>query len=195
MDRGAYWYWDHEPNLEVAAPSAPGGRARRRVPLQEWVRFMGKAGIQEVGEGRLTARRGAAHSGGSRVRRPLKIAAAVLLSLSLGLHWAALQSVAWTAMFLQRVQTETMAEAFRTTFDGNHPCPLCLVVREGRAAEQPPTTPAGWPGNPVPKLELFLSAAPPVFVPKEGTGPGRPADDSDFHPRSEPPALPPPRFV
>ena len=32
--------WDHEPWLEGAALSAPGGQARRSVPLQEWLRFM-----------------------------------------------------------------------------------------------------------------------------------------------------------
>ena len=62
------------------------------------------------------------------------MAAVVLLSFSLGLHWAALQSVAWTSMFLERVQQGTLFEALQTTLDGKHPCRICLVVREGRAA-------------------------------------------------------------
>lgn len=68
--------------------------------------------------------------------RAVKIAAVVLLSLSLGLHWAVLQSVAWTSMLVERTQTTSFRTALQTTFDGQHPCKLCQVVRAGKSAEK-----------------------------------------------------------
>jgi len=70
------------------------------------------------------------------VIRAVKIAAVVLLSLSLGLHWAVLQSVAWTSMLVERTQTTSFRTALQTTFDGQHPCKLCQVVRAGKSAEK-----------------------------------------------------------
>lgn len=57
----------------------------------------------------------------------------VLLSCSLGLHWAALQGVAWTSMLIDRVPTSGWVRALETTFDGKHPCRLCHEVRSGQA--------------------------------------------------------------
>jgi hypothetical protein len=49
-----------------------------------------------------------------------------------GAHWALLQSVAWTGMLVSRSQQTGVEEAVRTTFDGEHPCRLCVVVKEGQ---------------------------------------------------------------
>ncbi len=68
--------------------------------------------------------------------RPVKLITVLLLSLTLGLHWAVLQSVAWTTMVVSRTQEGSFATALQTTFDGRHPCKLCNVVREGKAAEE-----------------------------------------------------------
>ena len=70
------------------------------------------------------------------MKRAVKIAAVVLLSLSLGLHWAVLQSVAWTSMLVERTQATSFRAALQTTFDGQHPCKLCQVVRAGKGAEK-----------------------------------------------------------
>lgn len=127
------------------------------------------------------------------MRGPLRFVAVVLLSLSLGLHWAALQSVAWTSMFLSRAQSGNIAEALRTTFDGKHPCRLCLVVREGKMAErQSPTTPARAGGSTV-NLELTLASAPFQLI-SEASVPQPPVIASlPFRSRSETPPLRPPR--
>ena len=53
-----------------------------------------------------------------------------------GAHWLALQAVAWTGMLVARAQQVSVEEAVRTTFDGDHPCPLCHVVEEGRRQQQ-----------------------------------------------------------
>lgn len=127
------------------------------------------------------------------MRGPLRIAAVVLLSCSLGLHWAALQSVAWTSMFLQRVRTASVGEALQSTFDGRHPCPICQAVRAGRDAERQATgTPASGRAADS-RLELMSVSGPLVLV----FDPGRrvpPVAVSVLLPlRSDPPPIPPPR--
>jgi len=70
------------------------------------------------------------------VRVIFRIAIVLLLVLSLGLHWAFLQTVAWTGMLVSYAQQGTFAEAVSKTFDGEHPCTMCKVVQQGRAAER-----------------------------------------------------------
>lgn len=54
----------------------------------------------------------------------------------LGGHWLLLQSVAWVGMIITYSQTSTFSEAVSMTFDGEHPCRMCLVVKEGKKAEK-----------------------------------------------------------
>ena len=70
---------------------------------------------------------------GAIVFRTLRMVAALLVCLTLGLHWATLQAFAWTAMIVERSQTGSLTEAIQTTFDGRHPCKLCKIVRTGQA--------------------------------------------------------------
>jgi len=71
------------------------------------------------------------------VRAVLMRALAIVCALHLsGAHWAALQTVAWTGMLVTRSQTEGVEEAVRTTFDGQHPCKLCVVVNKGHQQER-----------------------------------------------------------
>ena len=70
------------------------------------------------------------------LKRVVQLLAALLVCLTLGLHWAVLQTFAWTTMIVERAQTGSLAEAIQTTFDGRHPCKLCKVVRTGQAAEK-----------------------------------------------------------
>lgn len=64
----------------------------------------------------------------------------VALCLSLGVHWALLQSLAWTGMLLSWSQEVSLVEAVKNTFDGEHPCPLCKAVESGQK-ELPKTAP------------------------------------------------------
>lgn len=129
------------------------------------------------------------------MRASLRFAAAVLLSLTLGLHWAALQSLAWSSMFLQRVQTVSVGEALRTTLDGKHPCRLCLVVREGRAAERQQEGLPNGGGATAPRLEFTPATSPLAFdfVAVTNAHPSR--APSNHARRSDPPPLPPPRVA
>jgi hypothetical protein len=60
----------------------------------------------------------------------------LLLSLSLGLHWAAFQGVAWTKMLIERVPSDGLVRAMESTFDGQHPCRWCQAVRKGHSESQ-----------------------------------------------------------
>jgi len=58
----------------------------------------------------------------------------IALSLSIGAHWAALQSVAWASMLIEYSQHASVAKAITQTFDGQHPCTLCKQILAGQRA-------------------------------------------------------------
>jgi hypothetical protein len=62
----------------------------------------------------------------------------VILALccAIGLHWCALQSIAWTTMVLEYSKDAPFKEALAKTFDGRHPCSLCHAVQTGKKSEQ-----------------------------------------------------------
>jgi hypothetical protein len=87
------------------------------------------------------------------------------LVLSIGAHWALLQSVAWVSMAVSYSQTFTLKDALVKTFDGRHPCKICKAVQEGKKSERKPESP-----KPITKLELFcgaqgLAVKAPIFSP------------------------------
>jgi hypothetical protein len=54
----------------------------------------------------------------------------------LGGHWAFLQAGAWVSMILCYSQTVELKTAITQTFDGEHPCPICKTIQEGKKQEQ-----------------------------------------------------------
>jgi hypothetical protein len=50
--------------------------------------------------------------------------------------WVLLQSVAWTTMLTGRLQCESFTAAVTQTFDGRHPCKLCLAIAAAKKAEK-----------------------------------------------------------
>jgi hypothetical protein len=65
-----------------------------------------------------------------------RAATIVALCLAIGLHWVALQSMAWTTMICEFSKDAPLLEAVSKTFDGNHPCSLCHAVNSGKNAEK-----------------------------------------------------------
>lgn len=65
-----------------------------------------------------------------------KFIVVVALITTTGLHWAVLQSVAWTTMLADNLRTQSLTEAVTHTFDGEHPCCLCKAIAAGRKSEQ-----------------------------------------------------------
>jgi hypothetical protein len=65
-----------------------------------------------------------------------KIFLIVALVAMLGVHWAALQAVAWTAMLADNLQSGSFQVAVTKTFDGQHPCCLCKAIAAGKKSER-----------------------------------------------------------
>ena len=66
-----------------------------------------------------------------------KLALVVMLMGSIGLHWALLQTVAWAGMIVTYThESSSLTTALERTFDGKHPCKICVVVEEGKKAEK-----------------------------------------------------------
>jgi len=114
---------------------------------------------------------------------------ALALIVTIGAHWAVLQSVAWVGMLATNARTYSLPEAITRTFDGQHPCRLCHVIAAGKQTEQK---------QPVSKIEtkidFWLTLAGCELIPPAQTLYSRPV--SVFPPlRLESPPTPPPRFV
>lgn len=119
--------------------------------------------------------------------------AVALLTLSLGLHWAVLQSVAWTGMLATRVQTGSILEAIQTTFDGQHPCRLCLAVRDGKAESEKGQELPPWK---LAKMDVFPSESGTVWLRVDPRGDPLPRLADTLRTMwEEPPDSPPPRRV
>jgi hypothetical protein len=67
----------------------------------------------------------------------------LLVCLSLGMHWALLQGIAWTGMLISFASEGTVNEAVEKTFDGQHGCALCQKVKEGQESNQKQPQQAG----------------------------------------------------
>ncbi len=67
--------------------------------------------------------------------RPAKVLVVILLATTLGMHWALLQTLAWTTMLAGNLSSTSFHEAVTKTFDGKHPCPLCKAVEAGKNSE------------------------------------------------------------
>jgi hypothetical protein len=127
---------------------------------------------------------------GIRVAGPVCCLFAVLVLN--GGHWAALQTLAWGRMFINFAQQDSVAAALVKTFDGEHPCALCLTVRNGLQETQqeervPWTSPERLP-EPLWEFRRAILPAPQLFVMHEQ--PIVPQFTSDF---VDSPPTPPPR--
>lgn len=120
-------------------------------------------------------------------KRAAKVAVILAVALSVGLHWALLQSVAWAGMFASYAQQTTLREAFTKTFDGKNPCRICKLVREGQQSEK-----AKESLLPLVKIESLPCAAVFVLTPPAPLSVPT-APDQDASPRAESPPSPPPR--
>jgi len=115
-----------------------------------------------------------------------KLVVVIVLATTLGTHWALLQTVAWTSMLVDNLHSTSLDEALVKTFDGKHPCPLCVAIAAGKKAEQKkeftaPTLKLEFP----PVAENFVLIAPSQFllVPQTNTS----ADSLTQKPPTPPP--------
>jgi hypothetical protein len=116
-----------------------------------------------------------------------RIATIIALCCAIGLHWIALQSVAWTTMLVEYSKRAPLREAIAQTFDGSHPCALCHVVTTGKKSEKKSEL-----QSPTPKIDIICLArgirVMPAFVPFAYG-----AIDYSFSVIGHSPPVPPPR--
>lgn len=109
------------------------------------------------------------------------------LVLSTGVHWAALQTVAWTTMLATHLRHDSLAEAVNKTFDGQHPCCLCRAIAAAKQSEKKSAALA-----PALKMEFPLPAEKiRLFPPSQFTV--LPVPNRFAEPLADKPPLPPPR--
>lgn len=63
-------------------------------------------------------------------------ASLVALMATMGGHWLVFQSFAWAAMIVNNSHQGSLNWAVSRTFDGKHPCAICVSIQEGRQQEQ-----------------------------------------------------------
>jgi len=118
-----------------------------------------------------------------------KFLVVVALVATTGLHWAVLQSVAWTTMLADNLRTQSLTEAVTHTFDGKHPCCLCKAIAAGRKSGQKKVFAA-----PVQKLEFTPIKENSVLI-----APSRfqllPPANTFAEPLIQKPPTPPPRGI
>ena len=125
----------------------------------------------------------------------MKVIANILLALAiLGAtngHWAVLQTVAWTRMLADFSRTASFETAIVKTFDGQHPCKMCVQIKQGKDAENAD-------GKDLPlkqvslKIDFFLAPAELLLAALVRPPPGHPADMTAPS-RPSLPSVPPPR--
>jgi hypothetical protein len=111
------------------------------------------------------------------------------LCCAIGLHWVALQSVAWTTMVIEYSKRAPLCQAIEQTFDGTHPCSLCHIVSKGKNSEKKSSLQSA-----APKIDMICVVQPIRWLPRftvfEYAVNGFPSSDIGFSP-----PVPPPRFL
>jgi hypothetical protein len=123
---------------------------------------------------------------------PMKSRLAVFLCVIavfqlIGGHWAVLQATAWVGMLVKYSQSEGMEAGISKTFDGRHPCDLCLNIAKNKQTEKKQSSRID-----VAKIYLVASAQRWVLQPPRRSWCLRSTSVSLFGCDSSP-AVPPPR--
>lgn len=117
----------------------------------------------------------------------------IALMLSIGGHWALIQSAAWAGMIVKYSRDASLSVAIAKTFDGRHPCALCKLV-DGAEKTPAPAKPAT-PGKDLQlKIDCLVETevnAPVVFASSSRSSE---EESSQAFARAERPQTPPPRL-
>jgi len=124
-----------------------------------------------------------------RAKNLVRVLLAAALLYGSGAHWLLVQGAAWAGMVAARAGRNTVAEALITTFDGRHPCRVCLLVKRGADADSAPRS-----ARPAPTVDFAFAAAPAVLPAAEAA---RPSPDASLNFASAPrvPPSPPPNIL
>ena len=128
-------------------------------------------------------------SNASLLPRIARLVIVGVVCLSLGLHWALLQGVAWAGMLVSFASEGSVMEAVQKTFDGQHGCALCKKVKEGSSSNRKQTQQAG---QSMQKINAVLVEMTTLVAPAGDTFSFVPLHETLVH-RAELPETPPPR--
>lgn len=111
--------------------------------------------------------------------------------VSIGAQWVVLQSAAWVGMAVSySIKAGSLTEGLSETFDGQHPCPMCKLVDQGKKSEKKA------PVEHATKLKLDLFSQPrAIFVVVPFEQHFAPAENEAALRRHISPPVPPPRGV
>jgi hypothetical protein len=109
------------------------------------------------------------------------------LCCAIGLHWLALQSVAWTTMLIENSKRAPLLQAITETLDGAHPCSLCHAVNTGTQSQRRNEAQAM-----TPKVDLICSVR-TINLIAEFAPFHFPLRSFSFSEHAESPPVPPPR--
>lgn len=71
------------------------------------------------------------------LRHAARILLVAALMVSIGLHWAVLQSAAWAGMIVRySLQEGSLITGISQTFDNEHPCALCGAIQQGAQSKE-----------------------------------------------------------
>jgi hypothetical protein len=115
-----------------------------------------------------------------------RIVTVLALCCAIGLHWVALQSLAWTTMIVQHSKCGPLAQALEQTFDGAHPCSLCHVVNKGTASQKKSSAQL-----PLSKIDIVCVARTFQFLPRSVQFDYAASNCSPDESEHSPPAPPP----
>ena len=62
----------------------------------------------------------------------------------MGGHWAVLQTTAWVGMLVNYSKAEGVERGILHTFDGQHPCSLCLTIAKSKRTEKKQSPQLSW---------------------------------------------------
>ncbi|WP_424314072.1 hypothetical protein [Haloferula sp.] len=91
----------------------------------------------------------------------------------LGGPYGVLQVIAWTGMIVSYSQTEGISKGLAQTFDGEHPCSLCVAIVDAKKDDNDKQPLSGAPDK-LSLKELTLPAQITLREPRSSEPPARP---------------------
>jgi hypothetical protein len=89
-----------------------------------------------------------------------RVATIIALCCAIGLHWIALQSLAWTAMIIDCSKRAPLRAAITQALDGSHPCSLCHTVDSGKNSDNKSDL-----SSATPKIDMICAPQTTAFTP------------------------------
>jgi hypothetical protein len=96
------------------------------------------------------------------LRRAARLSVLASFLVSIGMHTAVLQAVAWAKMTVDFARRDTISVSLEKTFDGRHPCPICVSLKASGGTSSLAAAPAHSPLFFVPPSASPLAGRVPV---------------------------------